>query len=42
MTGVFIGRRKDIEMEKKAMRSGWGTHVNPWLILSMYDKTHYN
>ena len=22
--------------------SGWGTHVNPWLIISMYDKTHYN
>ena len=21
--------------------SGWGTHVNPWL-LSMYDKIHYN
>ena len=25
--------------------SGWGTHVNPWMIhgfISMYDKTHYN
>ena len=22
--------------------SGWGTHVNPWLFHSMYDKIHYN
>ena len=22
--------------------SGWGTHVNPWLFISMYDKIHYN
>ena len=21
---------------------GWGTHVNPWLIMSMYGKNHYN
>ena len=21
--------------------SGWGTHVNPWLFHSMYDKIHY-
>ena len=20
----------------------WGTHVNPWLIMSMYGKNHYN
>ena len=26
MTGVFMGRRKDIEMEKKAMRS-WGQRL---------------
>ena len=23
-------------------RSGWGTHVHPWLIMSMYGKNHYN
>ena len=22
--------------------SGWGTHVNPWLFHSMYDKIHHN
>ena len=22
--------------------SGWGTHVHPWLIMSMYGKNHYN
>ena len=22
--------------------SGWGTHVNPWLIHVMYGKNHYN
>lgn len=26
MTGVFMGRRKDIDMEKKAMRS-WGQRL---------------
>ena len=22
--------------------SGWGTHVNPWLFMSMNGKNHYN
>ena len=21
---------------------GWGIHVNPWLIMSMYNKNHYS
>ena len=38
-----LGRPRGIGWRGRRERgSGWGTHVTPWLIMSMYDKTHCN